>query len=596
MVKCITRAARPIASRRAGGRVRWCALAFVALVAATAAAAERRPVRLEIDAPEVVRGLLEKHLSILADGADPGEESQREALARQARAEAAELLATEGYFSPQVELFERDGEGPARLVLSVRPGARATVSEVRIEFTGAIAEPAHAGRVAALRADWALPAGRPFRQEDWSAAKRKLLGQLLARDFAAAHLAHSRAEVDAAAAGVRLSLSYDSGPAFALGELRLSGLDIYPEDLVDRFSDLSPGEPYDQERLLALQTRLQNTPYFSSVVVDVDAQAAEGGRLPVQVQLREAKPRRFGLGAGYSTNTGYRGEMLYGDNNLFGRGWMFSTGLRLEQTRSFAYADVLLPPGAKDYRDSFGVLAETDEIQGLETTRYGAGAARTRVQGRIETQLGLNLHRERKRIAGVESAAIEALTANWSWTYRDVDNPLDPRRGYTWNLQAGGGAKALLSERNFLRGYTRYQRFLPVGARHQLILRGEFGLTAAAARAGIPESFLFRTGGAQSVRGYAFQSLGTRQDGAVVGGRRLITASAEYVHWLDGDWGAAFFYDVGDAGDSREDFELRSGLGLGARWRSPAGPLALDLAYGVRDGRVRPHFSVSIAF
>lgn len=43
----------------------------------------------------------------------------------------------------------------------------------------------------------------------------------------------------------------------------------------DRYNDLKPGERYDQDRLFALQNALQNTPYFSSVSVDIDPDAAD---------------------------------------------------------------------------------------------------------------------------------------------------------------------------------------------------------------------------------------------------------------------------------------------------------------------------------
>ena len=128
------------------------------------------------------------------------------------------------------------------------------------------------------------------------------------------------------------------------------------------------------------------------------------------------------------------------------------------------------------------------------------------------------------------------------------------------------------------------------------IRRGEAGVTLAESRDGIPQAFLFRTGGAQSVRGYDYLSLGVKDGDATVGGRYLATASAEYVHWFKPQWGTAVFVDAGDAADSREDFDLRGGYGVGARWRSPAGPLAIDLAWGHQERSLRLHFGVAIAF
>jgi translocation and assembly module TamA len=118
----------------------------------------------------------------------------------------------------------------------------------------------------------------------------------------------------------------------------------------------------------------------------------------------------------------------------------------------------------------------------------------------------------------------------------------------------------------------------------------------ADSRRGIPSDFLFRTGGDQTVRGYAFQSLGVSEGNAIVGGRFVAVASAELTHWLTSRWGAAVFYDIGDAADSRRDFSAKAGYGAGARWRSPVGTIHLDVAYGEETRKARVHFSLGFVF
>ena len=103
-------------------------------------------------------------------------------------------------------------------------------------------------------------------------------------------------------------------------------------------------------------------------------------------------------------------------------------------------------------------------------------------------------------------------------------------------------------------------------------------------------------GGDQTVRGYAFQSLGVRDGEAIVGGRYLVAASAEYTHWLTPEWGAALFYDVGDAADTRKEIALKHGYGVGARWRSPVGTVHLDVAHGRETRKTRLHFSFGFVF
>lgn len=139
---------------------------------------------------------------------------------------------------------------------------------------------------------------------------------MLADDYAGARLLSSRAEVDVEAARVDLQLVYASGPRYRYGELRIIGLQRYPAALVERYSEpLRPGAAYRQEDLLRVQAALQNTPYFSSVSVELESgeQAADPAaddalQAPVVIRLRERAPYNVALGAGYSSNTGARVE------------------------------------------------------------------------------------------------------------------------------------------------------------------------------------------------------------------------------------------------------------------------------------------------
>jgi translocation and assembly module TamA len=76
----------------------------------------------------------------------------------------------------------------------------------------------------------------------------------------------------------------------------------------------------------------------------------------------------------------------------------------------------------------------------------------------------------------------------------------------------------------------------------------------------------------------------------------LATASAEYVHWLNKTWGVAGFVDVGDAADRFIDLKMNQGVGVGLRYQTPAGPIAVDIAYGVQAHQVRLDFFLGIAF
>ena len=62
------------------------------------------------------------------------------------------------------------------------------------------------------------------------------------------------------------------------------------------------------------------------------------------------------------------------------------------------------------------------------------------------------------------------------------------------------------------------------------------------------------------------------------------------------DWESVVFADSGAVANRVEAFSFKSGLGVGARWRSPIGPLQMDLAYGLATEALRLHLNVGFAF
>lgn len=554
---------------------------------------------IELDVPLAQRALLEENLDLYRwRGSERMDETQLRRLVRLAPVQIREFLATEGYYSPVIEA-EIDANGRNRVVkLKVEPGDPVKVSSYSLNVGGAFDDgSAHnRARLEQMRSAWRLRPGAVFRHADWEAAKRNALKALLLEGFPAARVAGSQATVNPESHGVELEVSFDSGPAFTLGTAQIQGLRRYPASIVERLNPIEPGEPYSQARLLELQTRLQDSPYFAAAAVDVETDPARPANVPMRIEVTENPSRKVGIGAGASTDTGGRGQLDYADLNFFGRAWRLGGALKLDQKRQSFGGELQFPLSASGYRDSINALLERADIKGELTHKFVFGGKRTFVRDRVETSYGLRYITEQQGIEGLGGKRRASFGPSWSWTLRNVDSLLYPRRGYLLNFQGDAGVRAVISDQDFVRAYGRGVYFYPLGKRDQLILRGELGTVATRSRANIPSDLLFRTGGDQTVRGYAYQELGVRESNAIVGGRYLAVVSAEYVHWLTAEWGAAAFVDGGNATDSVNDLNFVYGYGLGARWKSPVGPLSMDLAYGEASGTLRLHFSVGFSF
>lgn len=571
------------------------ALLLLAALCATPAHA----LSVEVNAPDALKALLMQHLET-ARAARSGEKLDADEIARlqrQSDQTARDLLATEGYFSPQVEsAVERVGDD-WRVDYRIDPGTRTTVRKVALVFDGALKTRADA---AALRErierSFSLKQGMPFRQADWDAAKLAVLRPLLASRYPAAQLVASEARIDPAAQAADLTLTIDSGPAFFYGEPVISGARRYPESIIRNLSPVKPGKPFRQQDLLDYQMALETSGYYTHATVRVEPDPALAAAAPIRIEVVERPEKRFSVGVGVSTDTGARVQMGWLARDIADRGLRLKLDARIETTQQSGAAELAWPRTSAGYENSLGTQVKHEDIKGQKTRSVLAVAKRRRTRGQIETTVSLQYQTEQQSIGNVVNERNQALTANYAWTQRTVGRAFYPRRGHVLTLQGGGAAAALLSDTNFIRLYGRHTQYFQAGANGRLVLRGELGSVLADTRDGIPTDFLFRAGGDNSVRGYAYQSLGRTLAGGVASVRYLATGSVEYNYFFNRDWGMALFVDAGDAADTPRQLSPVFGYGFGARYRSPVGPVNLDLAYGEATRQFRLHFSLGVSF
>ncbi len=553
---------------------------------------------VSVDAPEPIKALLTQHLET-ARAARLGERPDAEELARlrrQSEDTARELLATEGYFSPQIS-STLTGADAAQLNYRIEPGARTTVRSVELSFAGAVqASATSSGLRRRIERNFALQPGMPFRQADWAAAKINVLRSLLAGAYPAARVAASQARIDPAALAADLTLTLDSGPAFHYGALEISGSQRYPQTIIRNLSPFKAGQPISQQDLVDYQAALEASGYFAQAAVRIEPDPANAAAAPVRVEVVERPEKSFSLGIGVSTDTGARVQIGWLSRDIAERGLRLKLDGRIETKRQLGAVELAMPRTSAGYENSLGLQLKREDIEGQDTRGTLLAAKRSRTRGQIETTLSLQHQTETQQVGNVAAVDNKALTLNYAWTQRDIRRAFYPRNGHVLSLQAGVASDALLSETSFVRLYGRHTQYFRLGDNGRLVLRGELGGVLAKTRDGIPTDILFRAGGDNSVRGYAYQSLGRTLSGGVASVRYLATGSVEYNYFFSRDWGLALFVDAGDAADSPGNLTPVFGYGFGARYRSPVGPVNLDLAYGAATDEFRLHFSLGVSF
>ncbi|WP_213955205.1 BamA/TamA family outer membrane protein [Variovorax sp. dw_954] len=568
---------------------------------------------IEVEAPDKVREYLVRHLELQRyrqiDDLGAAELSR---LMVAAEANARELLGTLGYFTPTLTLELRetpDAPAPRQVHVTVAPGEPTLVAQVEINFSGAVAEDA-AGEAQrnAVRAGWSLRPSLPFSQEAWDNAKSGGLRTLTAKRYPTASVKSSRADVDADTARAQLHVAYESGPAYRFGPMLVRGSDRYNPINALRIARLPQGQDYDQQVLLDAQQRLASSGYYDSVFLTLDTEGKDPQAVPVIAQVRDAPLQKVVLGVGFTTDNGARVSIDHTNNQMPVLGWRAVSRLQFDQNTQFVSTQWTDVPGERGWRWFGGGQLKRDTSGDYEVDSARVRGGMSTSTDHIDRSYFLQYDNAQNKGVGAPPSA-SALTLNWGWTGRYFNNPAQPTSGYGVAVELGAGYTLTGERLPFLRSYGRWLGIFPLdwtsdsaARRSRIALRAEAGAVTASDRALIPTTLEFLTGGDNTVRGYSYQEIGVPNAlGQTVQGRYLGVGSVEwqrpYIHSGQlTDWESVVFVDAGSVADQFRQLRAKFGVGAGARWKSPVGPVQIDLAYGVDIHKFRLHLRLGFNF
>ncbi|WP_404980502.1 MULTISPECIES: autotransporter assembly complex protein TamA [Caballeronia] len=595
-MKPLVHAMKPLAPA-AGHRPTAALTVLTALVLLAVAAPAFAKYDVDIDAPRNVKKLLKDHLDLARFAKrDDVSDDQFQFLVTATPKDVRDLVATEGYFTPVVRTDVTTADDKRSVKVSVDPGPRTNVASVDLKFTGAVTTEDRKQENAA-RFAFAMKEGDPFTQGAWDDAKNAALKALQSRRYLGARIVRSQARINPRTHIADLSVTFDSGPTFTFGKLDISGTKRYPQKIIENVNPINEGDIYDIARVNELQRQVQNTPYYASVAIDADNDVTKPLETPLHVKVSEYPYHSVRYGVGYATDTGFHIQGAYSYLNTFGAAYPFTIAGRLDQTQQYGRVQLAMPPDSRGWINAiFGSYTITDVS---DTNIYSArvGVQRSRSTQNIDTTYSLTFYDDRLTQNEPNPSTARALVPAWTWVRRDVDDPLFPRRGNVVRAEASFAVKGLLTDQTFARLYTNMQQYLPLGRNDLLVFRAEFGgVFTTGPSSGVPASLLFRAGGANSVRGYSYLSIGHNVSGSILPTKYMVTGSSEYQHWFTHDWGGAVFFDIGTATDTWGERVFQPGVGVGARWRSPVGPVNVDVAYGLKNKSIKPYLTLGIAF
>ncbi len=542
-----------------------------------------------VDSPQLeveIRGLegallanAKAYLGLLQKKHDPHlTEQWIKHLHENAAEEIQQALQPFGYYNARVDGSLEEKEGKWIAVYTVTPGPQVVVSGIDLKWSG---EGAEEPELQQALESFPLKQGAALDHAAYEQAKAALLELADTLGYPDAESRTARIVVDAKANRAAITLHLDTGHKYFISEIRLHQDFLEPNFVRRYLVDVKPGDTYSQENLLEIQKDLITAGYFSLVDIKPKFREAQEYRVPVDVTLEPVKRQQYSFGIGYDTDIQVNLSMRWKHRRINRLGHKADAQVKLSLVENLIQANYWIPVrDPRSTRLGFTARLKSEVLDDSSSDSLSLEAGYYFIWKQWNAKLYTEFKYE-QFIAGVADSVDSSFLSFGARAERShFEQGNYPRRA--WSLFADlRTAPGPVSTTTYIRTHIRGKMYVPVFQEGRLILAGELGAASVGDYKEYPNSLRFFAGGDSSVRGYDWKTLGpTDEEGDVIGGRQVVTASIEYNHKVAGQWVAAGFIDAGNAFNDRLD-DVHVGAGFGARWLSPVGTVRLDFAWPV---------------
>ena len=574
---------------RAPQQTTWLATLLLMLLAMPAFADDAPQLRITGNASDAVSDNIRALVDLSRYPCEPPT-AQYGLIRRQILANSQQALQAMGYYESTLSLSTDREDGCVRVTLDVDTGPAVILQRADIRLGGDAANDPVFNQ---LVANAQLAIGQRLQHDQYTALKKNLQQHLISRGYVQGRLTRHRLSVDTRKRLATMTLHVDSGPRYDFGAITITGSEL-KDKLVNAYLGFTQGEPFNSKQLLETQQAFLGAGYFSAVRVQKGTPDDSTRTIPVSITLTDNNRWSLLAGVGASTDTGPRVRLGVENRRVNRAGHRFRAETEVSQVQQGAGASYQIPlKDPQRERLDFHTSYVNEVTDSKDNERWTTGADYiVELQNRWVTTTSLTYLRETYEIAEEVDQA-ELIIPGFQLSRVKANDPIYPSFGWRLSSKIRFANRNLSSTASFVQLTGNGKILFPLlGGR--VLVRGDLGYTEVTDVRELPASIRFFAGGDSSVRGFAYESLGPRADnGEVIGGRHLATGSLEYDHPITEKWHLAVFTDGGNAFNDFDDFEIRRSAGFGIRWRSPLGPIRLDLARAVDEQREwRLHLSM----
>ncbi len=401
-------------------------------------------------------------------------------------------------------------------------------------------------------------------------------------------------KVDPLAYRASIVLILNTGKRYRYGDITVDQK-LLSEKAMAKYILLKKGNFFNAEDLINQQQLLQRSGYFSLIKVDVLNEEAKDYQLPVVITLTPKKRNAYKFKVGYGSDTGARIAAEMNRRYLGKSGKQFKIKAQYAEKLPEFSIQLLNPRNNPDDNSLiYHIDLKKDSNNDIDSHSLSIGATLVRkFENGWVRRASLNAIKDRISVDGENETDAQLLMFSVGLEKIMADSLLYPKNGWRLKLSLDSAFKTVLSNQDVIRLEAQAKGIKKLGS-GRVLSRINLGTSRVSDFNRLPKNLRFFAGGNTSVRGYAFEGLGERnKNNKLIGGKHLLDLSLEYQHPINDSWSAAVFVDAGNAFNNWNSADLKIGTGLGVRWRSPVGPVRIDVGFP-KDNFSDPRLHLSV--
>jgi len=451
--------------------------------------------------------------------------------------------------------------------------------------------------------------GKVFRAKEFVSVKNKIIQKLLKEGYCSYDL-DSKAYVDLDKYEVSILFTLKKGGVCTFGKVTVQGLETIDDSVVISRVRAREGERFSTERIAESYEALYELEAFDSVLVNYDRKFYNV--VPIDIVGSEiTKPWYLKFGAIYDTDVGVRLSTEVIRTNFMGNAKQISLNLAYSSIEKLAEVNYFVPAlfNISDYYIDMTSKVGYREFRytGFKEEKGYAQASLDYNDEKLSVNAGfavenisISLFDDYAWVQEVETGSFLLAGPFLGFTYDARDSKLDPKYGY----YIEGMVEYSLSYDDEASSYLKYT------LEGRAIYTFSDLTLSAVAKAGsvdkiqneVPESKLFFAGGIYSNRAYGYKRVGvilSPTTYGIAGGSSMANLSLEANYPICEDLYGAVFTDNTMLTNDKFDFsgDVLSTGGVGVRYKTPIGPLKVDVGMNVRDtSQYGIHFQIGQSF